>query len=159
MKKILILSVLAIFAVTSVFVAASETEKKRTQTIEKAVTFLRAAQSPNGAFSPQMGVGPTAVVLTGLLDAGTKPSDPMVKQGLDFLKQAVREDGGVYSKDGSYQNYETCIAIMCFAAANKAVKEAEKSDKGPYDELLAGAKKYLLGEQYSEQNGTKRDDP
>ncbi len=146
---------LFVFAAIAV---AQDTEAVRQKSIDKAVAFLRDSQSPDGAFSQQAGVGPTAVVLCGLLDAGVKPDDPMVAKGLDFLKKSVREDGGVYTKDGFYQNYETCLGIMCFVAANDAVKKAANSKTGPYDELLAKAQKYIIGQQFTEENGSKPDD-
>ncbi len=155
MKKLLLIPLLLIFAAVAV---AQETEAVRQKSIDKAVAFLRDAQAPDGAFSPQAGIGPTAVVLCGLLDAGVKSDDPMVAKGLEFLKKSTREDGGVYTKDGFYQNYETCLAIMCFAAANDAAKKASGAQTGPYDELLAKAQKYLIGEQFTEANGKSPDD-
>jgi len=154
MKKLLLIAFLFVFTAVAV---GQDTEALRQKTIEKAVAFLRSAQSPDGAFSPQAGIGPTTVVLGGLLDVGVKPDDPMVAKGLESLKKAVRDDGGVYTKDGFFQNYETCLAVMCFAAANEAIKKANDSKTGPYDELLAKAQKYLLKEQFTEENGTEKD--
>ncbi len=145
-----------LFALTMIS-AAQDTETLRQKTIDQAVVFLRSAQTPDGAFSPQAGIGPTTVVLCGLLDVGVKPDDPMVAKGFEFLQKSVREDGGVYTKDGFFQNYETCLSIMCFAAANEAIKKTKNEKPGPYDELLSKSQKYLLKEQFTEENGVEKD--
>ncbi len=111
-----------------------------------------------GGSTAMASVGPTAVILTGLFDVGVKPDDPMMEKGMAFLKFAAQEDGGIYTRDGFFQNYETCVAVMCFAVANDAEKKAKKLDEGPYDELLAKAQKYLIGNQYTEERGVKPDD-
>lgn len=103
-------------------------------------------------------VGPTAVILAGLFDADAKFDDPMMTKGMAFLKFAAQEDGGIYTKDGFFQNYETCVAVMAFASANDAYKKANSSEVGPYDELLVKAQKYLLKNQYTEQRDVTPDD-
>lgn len=126
---------------------------------EKAIAFLRKSQNENGSWgSPRLGIGPTTVIVTGLLRSGLKTDDEMVARGLDFLKRATREDGGVYTADGFFQNYETCCAIMCFAAANQAAPP-DANGMRPYDELLKKAQKYLLGQQYTEERDVTKEDP
>ena len=139
--------------------SGQEPESKRRNAIDKAVAFLRTQQEDNGGFSTKLGVGPSALVLSGLLDVGVKPDDQMVAKGLKFLENATQDDGGVYTKDGFFQNYETCIAVLCFSTANRISKEVSKSQKGPYDDLLAKAQKYLLNEQFTEAKGVKPEDP
>ncbi|MDR1963948.1 MAG: terpene cyclase/mutase family protein [Planctomycetaceae bacterium] len=158
MRRLLTLSVLCLFLTATLAVAQDATKIR--QAVEKGVAFLRSAQGENGGWSasPRSGVGPSMIILAGLLDSGIKPDDPMVEKGLAFIKNSIREDGGVYTKDGFFQNYETCCAVMCFAKANEAIKKAQKTDKGPYDELLANAQKFILKQQYTEERDVKPED-
>ncbi|MDR3197406.1 MAG: terpene cyclase/mutase family protein [Planctomycetaceae bacterium] len=158
MRRIFVLTVLCFFLNT--FFAAGQDAAKIQQAVEKGTAFLRTSQSENGGWSasPRSGVGPSMIILSGLLDSGVKPDDPMIEKGLAFLKNSIREDGGVYTKDGFFQNYETCCAVMCFAKANDAIKKAGNSDKGPYDELLDQAQKYLRRQQYTEDRNVKPED-
>jgi hypothetical protein len=64
----------------------------------------------------------------------------MVSKGLKALETFVKPDGGIYG-NGRLRNYETCIAMVCFAEANKS---------GQYNELLSRAKAFVTGIQYGE---------
>ncbi|MDR2116733.1 MAG: terpene cyclase/mutase family protein [Planctomycetaceae bacterium] len=158
MRRIFVLMFLSLFLNTCF--AFGQDATKIQQAVEKGIAFLRTAQGENGGWSasPRSGVGPSMIILSGLLDSGVKPDDPMIEKGLAFLKASIREDGGVYTKDGFFQNYETCCAVMCFTKANDAIKKVQKADKGPYDELLARAQKYLLKQQYTEERDVKPED-
>ena len=145
------------FFFTASFAAAQDAVKIQ-QSIDKAVTYLRQTQTNAGSWSasPRTGIGPTAVILAGLLDAGTPCDDPMIVKGLKLLEASAHDDGGIYTPDGFFQNYETCVVVMCFAKANAAAKK--KEGKEPYKELLTKADKYLRGKQYTEENNTKPED-
>jgi squalene-hopene/tetraprenyl-beta-curcumene cyclase len=121
--------------------AAVVADPKIDPLVSKAVEYLAAHQSPNGAFTPQAGVGITALVTTGLLRNGRSPDDPLVARSLKFLEGAVQKDGGVYAPKLGYRNYETCIALTCFVAAN--------TDKR-YDKIIKNAEKYLKATQWTE---------
>jgi len=129
------------------------------QSMDKGIAFLRSTQSDTGGWSasPRAGIGPTAVILAGLLDAGVSVDDPMIARGLRLLEASIRKDGGVYTLDGFFQNYETSVVIMCFARANDAAKKKDGSE--PYRELLAKAERYLRGQQYAEERNTRLEDP
>jgi squalene-hopene/tetraprenyl-beta-curcumene cyclase len=139
--------------------AAAQDAGKIVQSINKGVAYLRSTQSPAGGWSvsPRTGIGPTTIVLAALLDAKVSIDDPMIVKGLKFLESSIREDGGVYTPDGFFQNYETCCAVMCFAKANEAAKK--KEGKEPYKDLLTKAEKYLRKQQYTEERDTKPEDP
>jgi squalene-hopene/tetraprenyl-beta-curcumene cyclase len=157
MKKISFLTVL--FLLLTAAFAPSQHPAKIRQAIDKGVAFLRSSQKENGAWSasPRSGIGPTTIIVAGLLDAGVKPDDPMLVKALQFLEASTRDDGGVYTLDGFFQNYETCCAVAAFAKANEAVKKA--TGKEPYKDLLAKAAKYLRGQQYTEDRKTEPKDP
>ena len=40
-------------------------------------------------------------------------------KSLKYLEGFVQPDGGIYAKDSRIPNYETCLAMVCFAAANR----------------------------------------
>jgi squalene-hopene/tetraprenyl-beta-curcumene cyclase len=88
-------------------------------------------------------------VTTGILRAGRTADDPLVAKSLKYLAGFVRDDGGIYAEGSAHQNYETCLAIQCFAAANR--------DKR-YDKLLANAEAYVKGIQWGANDGTDKSD-
>ena len=48
-------------------------------------------------------------------------------------------DGGIHRLDSRYRNYETCLAVMCFAEANR---------DGRYDKVLENADRFLKSIQW-----------
>jgi squalene-hopene/tetraprenyl-beta-curcumene cyclase len=109
--------------------------------VAKAVDYLAKSQTSQGAFSPQAGVGVTALVTTGLLRNGRSPDDPLVLRSLKFLQDFVQPDGGIYTPKLGFKNYETSIGLMCFVEAN--------ADKR-YDKPIRNAEKYLKATQWTE---------
>ena len=136
--------------------SAKETETLRQSLIEKGIAYLRKSQEPAGGWSLRSGAGPSSVVVTGLIEAGVKVDDPLVKHALDYIKVTVQPDGGIYSPGSRFQNYETSLGILAFATANKKLKGAD--GKGPYDDLLKKAEEYLRKCQYTEANGNLVDE-
>ncbi len=121
--------------------AAVAAEPKIDAVAAKAIEYLAKRQSSDGAFTPQAGVGVTALVATGMLRNGRSPDDPLVARSLKFLESYVQPDGGIYSPKLGYKNYETCIGLACFVQAN--------SDKR-YDKIIRNAEKYLKASQWTE---------
>ena len=155
MKKYIFFILCFIF--TATFAVAQDADKIR-QSIDKAVSYLRSTQNKTGGWiTPRSTIGPTTIVLAGLIDVGVDIDDPMVVAGLKLMEASTREDGGVYTPDGFLQNYETCCAVMCFAKANAAAKK--KNDKEPYKDLLTKAEKFLRNQQFTEERGTRPEDP
>ncbi|MCO8124078.1 terpene cyclase/mutase family protein [Stieleria sp. TO1_6] len=123
----------------------SETEIQRQQVVDKGLAYLaKSGQSDAGTFSDRVGPGVTALAITSALRNGRDSSDPMVAEGLKALEGFVKPDGGIYG-NGRLRNYETCVAMLCFAEANK---------NGGYNELLQRAKAFVTDIQYGD---TKRD--
>jgi squalene-hopene/tetraprenyl-beta-curcumene cyclase len=118
--------------------------------VAKAIDYLRTkGQKDDGSFSPQTGSAVTSLVTTALLKQGRTVDDPVVAKALKYIEGFVREDGGIYMTDSKQINYETCIAIMCFAEANK---------DGRYDKILKNADAYLKKQQWTEANGKEKSD-
>lgn len=121
--------------------------------VEKAAHYLRTkGQAEDGSFTAGAGPGITAIVATGLLRNGISAEDPLVADALKYLKGFVQDDGGIYADGSLHQNYETCMAMMCFNAANK-------QEPGQYDELLKRAERYVKGIQNDDDEGLDKSDP
>jgi squalene-hopene/tetraprenyl-beta-curcumene cyclase len=119
------------------------------QTVDRAVEYLKTkAQAPDGSFASQVGPGVTALVTTALLRQGLGPDDPAVAKSLKYLEGFVQKDGGVYRPGNNLENYETCLAIMCFVEANRDHR---------YDKTVKAADGYLKGAQWAQ--GIDKSDP
>lgn len=112
--------------------------------VGRAVRFLESAQSEDGSYSSHAGTGITSLVTAALMRHGRTPQDPLIARSLTFLEKNVQEDGGIYQSGSRYRNYETCLAVSCFQAANR---------RGKYDQLLDRAEKFLKNLQWDEEEG------
>ncbi len=61
----------------------------------------------------------------------------------------MQKDGGIYHPKTTHKNYETCVALLAFKAANRA---------GRYDAILTNADRFLRGLQWDEGNGIEKGD-
>lgn len=109
--------------------------------VSNGIAYLVSKQDENGAFVPKAGPAITALATTALLRHGRGVNDPVIAKSLKYLEGFVQADGGVYKKDSLYQNYETCVAILCFKEANT---------NGKYDKLLKNADKFVKRIQFDE---------
>ncbi|MEX2114150.1 MAG: prenyltransferase/squalene oxidase repeat-containing protein [Pirellulales bacterium] len=125
-------------------VAKPADAKTYEKTVSKAIEFLSKSQAADGSFSAEAGPAVTALVATGILKSGRSADDPVAAKALKYVQGFVHPDGGIYAEGSSHQNYETCIAIQCFQAANA---------DGRFDKLLAGADKFVRGLQWDESEG------
>lgn len=115
-----------------------ETASKAETVAAKGLEYLSAhGQEKDGTFSPKAGPGVTALVITSMLKNGRPVDDPTVAKGLKALEGFVKPDGGIYGS-GRLKNYETCVCMLCFSAANK---------NGKYTEILKNAKAFVTGLQ------------
>ena len=117
------------------------------QMVDRSIEFLRLrGQSADGSFSGNTGVGPTALVVTALLEVGVPVDDPMVRRALEFLELHVQPDGGIYKPESVHRNYDTCIAMVAFHNANR---------NGQYDEVVSRAENYVKDLQWDEPEGVQ----
>jgi squalene-hopene/tetraprenyl-beta-curcumene cyclase len=101
----------------------------------KAVAYLQdIGQAEDGSFSGESGPGITSIVTVALLRNGVTAEDPAVVIALNYLSGFSRPDGGIYQEGSLYRNYETCLAILCFVAANS---------NGKYDEVIEQASAFV----------------
>lgn len=117
--------------------------------VSRAIEYLASKQSPDGSFSPQMGIGPTALAALGMLRSGRAAADPVVAKALEYLEKYVQENGGIYTPGSHISTYETCVAMVCFREAN---------EKGRFDRVIAGGEKFIRGAQWDESKGKEPSD-
>ena len=87
---------------------------------------------------------------TALLRHGRSADNPLIARSLNWIEQFIRKDGGIYQEGSFYRNYETCLAILCFAAANA---------DGRYDEVIAAAEAFVKELQWDGGEGKDPSDP
>jgi squalene-hopene/tetraprenyl-beta-curcumene cyclase len=125
------------------------TAAERTAAIDKGIAFLAKAQGADGSYSTRGGTGVTSLIVLALLRNGRSVTDPTVAKGLAYLEKNVREDGGIYAEKSFLRNYETCLAVVCLAEANK---------DGKFAKIIKDADKYLKGIQIDEQENKNKSD-
>ena len=124
---------------------ASLNSKAGEKAVGQAIEFLRQkGQAEDGSFSKQAGPAVTALVATAVLRHGRTTEDPLVAKALKYLEGFVQEDGGIYKPESKVQNYETSLALMCFAEANRDHR---------YDALIENAENFLKGLQWDGEEG------
>jgi len=120
------------------------------QLVSRGVDYLmHKGQAADGSFSSQASIGITALDVTALLRLGRTVNDPAVAKGLKYIEGFVQPDGGVYQPDSFLRNYETCLAIACFAEANA---------DGRYTERIKRAEAFVKGIQWDESEGKDKTD-
>ncbi len=123
-------------------VATPESQREYREMVERSIEYLRVrGQAADGSFSAASGIGPTALVLTGLMAVEVPVEDPMVSKGLAFLEKHVQPDGGIYAVESLHKNYDTCIAMVAFEKANAG---------GRYDQIVKNAEAFVKGIQWDE---------
>jgi squalene-hopene/tetraprenyl-beta-curcumene cyclase len=150
---------LAIFALALTFTVApalaaessdAALDAKIDKLVDRAVEYLRTeGQAEDGSYAEYAGPGVTAVVTTGILRHGRSPDDPVVARSLEYLEGFIQPDGGIYRAGTFVRNYETSLALMCFAEANQG---------GRYDETIERAERFLKGLQWDESEDLTRSD-
>ena len=119
--------------------------KGRTQ----AINFLRNTQADDGSWTTANAPGITGLIVTGLLQSGLSVEDSTVALGLKHLESHAKKDGGIYFAKSNHRNYETCITILAFNAANK---------DGRYTKRIAKAKDFLKSLQWDKGEGLESTD-
>ncbi|QDV25598.1 prenyltransferase/squalene oxidase repeat-containing protein [Aureliella helgolandensis] len=115
------------------------------RTVDRGLEYLRTrGQADDGAVSPKIGIGVTALAATAMLQNGATIADPHVAKAVKIVASATQPDGGLYADDSRLRMYETCVAMLCLKMANQS---------GTYDGQLAKASAFLRGEQFNEADG------
>ena len=156
-RRILNITSLCAFILTSLFSIASAEEpakdeinlQKLKKTQMKGINFLKNSQLEDGLWTTETVPGISALVTTALLESGVPASDPVVAKALKRLESFIKKDGGIYYAKSNHRNYETCISIMAFSAANQ---------NGRYNTIIKNAEKFLRGLQWDEGEGIESSD-
>jgi squalene-hopene/tetraprenyl-beta-curcumene cyclase len=131
--------------------ASTATRAQIDSAITKGVDYLRVnGQAADGSYSAQAGPALTAICTLAMLDSGRSADDPQVAKSLKYLEGFVQPDGRICAEKSRIPNYETCVAMMCFAAANK---------DGRYKKLLENAEAFIRGVQSDEGESLDKSDP
>lgn len=118
--------------------------------VKRCVEYLRVrGQADDGSFSSASGIGPTGLVISGLLSAGLPATDPMVAKGLAYLEKFTQPDGGIYRPDSLHRSYDTCIILVALSKANRS---------GKYSETIRKAEEFVRGIQWDEGEGKDASD-
>jgi squalene-hopene/tetraprenyl-beta-curcumene cyclase len=130
--------------------SSTKSERHYREMVDKNIEYLRLrGQAEDGSFSAGAGIGPTALVVSGLLSVGVSVEDPMVAKSLGYLEKFVQKDGGIYASESLHRNYETCIAMVAFSKAD---------NKGKYAALVKKAESFVRGIQWDESEGKDESD-
>lgn len=129
--------------------AADDVQELRRQQVARAVSFLRESQGDEGHWTSPTAPGVSALVTYALLESGVKPEDPTVARALRHLESFIQKDGGIYHPGTTHRNYETCIVLQAFAAAN---------DNGKYTDAIGRATAFLKGLQWDQGEGLESTD-
>jgi squalene-hopene/tetraprenyl-beta-curcumene cyclase len=121
--------------------------------VDRAIAYLRTAQSADGSWSGNRSPGVTGIVLTGLLRTGkVSLDDPMVAKALAYIEGLVNaEHKHIAGKDPrpQLQNYVTSVNLMALAAANRADR---------YKAIMGEAAEFLKKLQWDEGEGRGKAD-
>lgn len=151
MFRILVSALTALFAVGMIAPTTYGDAATRQKTVDAGIEFLRQrGQADDGSFSGQTGSAVTALCISAILE--NRPAaiaDSVVTDALDFLEKHIRNDGGIYAVGSKHRNYETCVAVQAFKAANR---------DGRYNETLQHAEAFLKGLQWDEGEGIEPSD-
>jgi squalene cyclase len=124
-------AVIVLFALTCAPVRAVDDQhwSQGKQAIAKGVAFLRKAQAEDGSWSAKVGPGPTALVLSALIDQpDIDAKDPAVRKAIEYLLKKQTLDGGIY--DTILANYNTSICLSALARVKGEPGVAEAIKKG-----------------------------
>jgi glutamine amidotransferase-like uncharacterized protein len=95
--------------------------------IGKGLAWLRENQSPDGSWNDIVGL--TALATLAFLNADFTEANAVVSDGIGFLLDNVKGDGGIYNY---YGNYDTSLAILALKATNNSDYNDEISAAATY---------------------------
>jgi squalene-hopene/tetraprenyl-beta-curcumene cyclase len=112
--------------------------------------YLLSAQEADGGWGAQAGVGVASLALKALIQEPTVgPQHSAVRRGVEFVLKSQRDDGGVYSAEGLYKNYESSVALSMLSALKDPA----------YEKPAAALQKFLKDNQWDEGEGKSPADP
>ncbi|MEX0776434.1 MAG: prenyltransferase/squalene oxidase repeat-containing protein [Phycisphaeraceae bacterium] len=140
LRVLLVALLTAVFTVPALAIDDAHAAKAR-QAIDKGIAYLKTTQGEDGSWTPKIGPGVTALVLSVMLDQpNVKADDPAVQKAVKFVMGFVKDDGGIHA--GFLENYNTSI---CLSALSRL---SNQPDMPP---VIKNAQDYLLKLQWTDQ--------
>jgi squalene-hopene/tetraprenyl-beta-curcumene cyclase len=128
----------------------ARTPKEARRLTAAGAKYLLSAQEADGGWGAQAGVGVAGLVLKALIQEPTVgPKHPAVRRGVEFVLKSQRDDGGVYSAEGLYKNYESSVVLSMLSARKDPA----------YEKPAAALHKFLKDNQWDEGEGKSPADP
>ncbi len=94
-------------------------QARREQAVANGANFLISkGQAPDGSFTKDAGPAVSSLCVLALLRSGRGVDEPAVERGIKYILSFTQPDGGIYAPGTFYQNYETCLAMLCLSEAN-----------------------------------------
>ena len=143
------LSCVPCFLITTALLSTAANGQSVEEIQQKGIQFLEVTQAEDGSWTSSQSVGITGLVVTSLIESGRGVDDPRVEKSLAFVVSKQQPDGGIHVPDSRFRNYETCIAVLALAEANK---------DGRYDDIIKKAETNLRGLIWDESKGLESSD-
>jgi len=153
---VLFLTFIPVFAQAEKVVEKSRTDVSLKNEIESAIgkglTWLASKQNPDGWWSQQETPALTALVLMSFQGDPSgfyrRKYEGEIKNGYNYLRQAVKPDGSIYIKD-VYINYNTAVCTTAFVVANLP----------EFEPIIKNARKFLIESQHNKGEPNMGDSP
>lgn len=118
--------------------------------VERALDFLEwNAWNRDEALVETAGVGVMAIAATAMLRHGRSVHNPFIAKSLGCIANCAHAEGGIHAPGQGSANHDTCLAILCLAAANEDRR---------YDGILDRAETFIRSRQWTESRRKEPDD-
>jgi squalene-hopene/tetraprenyl-beta-curcumene cyclase len=141
-------AILAVLLISPPAAAAPPTKAEWQAVVDKSKGYLKSKQADDGSWGPApRNRGVTGIVVTGLLNTGTAPTDEPATKGLKYIESLINaKEGHIAGNDAQAGliNYTTSINVMALTAAGQQDK---------YKTVVTNAAKYLKSYQWDDARG------
>lgn len=153
--KFRVLMAVVLFGVFCVFVSSAQAEKKpdlqkvATETMGKALDWLKDQQKEDGSWSNPNFPAMTALGLWAFAKSDHPEKDKICAKAAEFVANFAQEDGGIYKPaegrrgSGGLSTYNTAICMTALFTY----------DKNKYSKEVLGARKFVAGSQLRGDSG------
>ncbi|MFW6413925.1 MAG: hypothetical protein ACOCZS_01365 [Verrucomicrobiota bacterium] len=116
--------------------------------VDRGAEFLVEDQLENGSWNDHPAITSLATLaLANLPDNSRVQAEVAIKKALDYLKQQVQEDGGLWNrKTENYKLYSTAVGVMALVRCNRSEDLA----------VIGKVRNYLVNSQQKEPEGEGR---
>jgi squalene-hopene/tetraprenyl-beta-curcumene cyclase len=112
--------------------------------------LVEQGQAADGSFAAEAGPAVTALAVLALAKADRPEDAAAIEKGITYILSFRQPDGGIHGKESPVSNYETGLALLVLAAANK---------DGRFDAEIKDAQGYIRELQWDDGEGKGRADP